>query len=51
MHTLRIWFCLIVIFSLISVSVSAADYWNEFRGPAANGHSPSEKLPVTWSEK
>jgi outer membrane protein assembly factor BamB len=32
-------------------SASPADYWNEFRGPTADGHSPSEELPLAWSEK
>ncbi|MBC8290649.1 MAG: PQQ-binding-like beta-propeller repeat protein, partial [Planctomycetes bacterium] len=27
------------------------EFWNEFRGPTADGHSPSDKLPLTWSEE
>ena len=33
-----------------SRSVSAGDYWNQFRGPMTNGHAPSSKLPLSWSE-
>ena len=28
----------------------AADEWPQFRGPQANGHADSTKLPLTWSE-
>ncbi len=28
----------------------AADEWPQFRGPQANGHADSAKLPLTWSE-
>src|SRR5687768_5276250 len=28
----------------------AGDYWPQFRGPAGNGISDSQGLPVSWSE-
>jgi len=33
-----------------SVSVAANNYWNQFRGAMENGYSPSDRLPVSWSE-
>ncbi|MDA1017112.1 MAG: PQQ-binding-like beta-propeller repeat protein [Planctomycetota bacterium] len=33
-----------------SASISAADFWNQFRGPTTDGHAPSDKLPLKWSE-
>ena len=35
---------------LLTSSLNANDYWNQFRGPTEDGHSPSERLPLTWSE-
>ncbi len=39
-----------VIFTLSSSPVLSADHWNQFRGPMTNGYSPSENLPLEWSE-
>ena len=30
--------------------IAAGDQWPEFRGPAGNGHSATEGIPLTWSE-
>lgn len=35
---------------LASVQTDGADYWNQFRGAKANGYSPSDRLPLEWSE-
>jgi len=42
--------------AVLAIAVSAignsqaADEWPQFRGPQANGHAGSTKLPLTWSE-
>ncbi len=40
---------LAIVVSAIGIS-HAADEWPQFRGPRANGHADSTKLPLTWSE-
>ncbi len=43
----------VVIFALLvgsSDSLTAADYWNQFRGSQTNGHAASKALPLKWSE-
>ncbi len=39
--------------SLFNTSFAAADepYWNQFRGPHADGTSKAIGLPLKWSEK
>lgn len=32
------------------VRADAGDCWNQFRGAIANGYSPSDRLPLEWSE-
>lgn len=34
----------------LSISVSAADSWPQFRGPAGDGHSTSKSLPLKFSD-
>ncbi|MDA0586570.1 MAG: PQQ-binding-like beta-propeller repeat protein [Planctomycetota bacterium] len=51
MHSLRHWLCLGFILLCLTHAVSGAEYWNEFRGPTADGHSPSKDIPLAWSEK
>lgn len=38
------------LFVVFTTQLSAADYWNQFRGPTEDGHSPSGRLPLNWSE-
>jgi outer membrane protein assembly factor BamB len=40
---------LLLTFSLGSVA-SAGDNWPEFRGPAMDGHSDAQELPLEWGE-
>ena len=40
----------LVFLALISQPSFGEEFWNEFRGPTADGHSPSDKLPLNWSE-
>ncbi len=39
----------LLLFTICHSTVAADDYWNQFRGPSDNGHSPA-KLPIEWSE-
>lgn len=42
---------LALILSLLTVATLQADQnWNQFRGPAGNGHVTAKNLPTTWSE-
>ena len=36
--------------SLAGTSSAAEPYWNQFRGPYANGTSKAEGVPVTFGE-
>lgn len=40
----------LAIFASAMNDSQAADEWPQFRGPQANGHADSTKLPLTWSE-
>lgn len=39
-----------VLVAAVSNPAAAADYWNQFRGAAANGYAPTDSLPLKWSE-
>ncbi|MHC4271612.1 MAG: PQQ-binding-like beta-propeller repeat protein, partial [Planctomycetota bacterium] len=41
---------IILITGLLTISVSGAENWPEFRGPNKDGHSKATELPLTWSE-
>jgi outer membrane protein assembly factor BamB len=41
---------LIVVLATITVTISAADQWPQFRGPAAGSVADDPALPDTWSE-
>ena len=49
MKTTLFLLCLVFL-ALISQPSFGEEFWNEFRGPTADGHSPSDKLPLNWSE-
>jgi len=34
----------------IASMTTAAEHWNQFRGPHTNGHASSKNLPIKWSE-
>lgn len=34
----------------LSLPLSAADSWTDFRGPSQDGHVDASELPLTWSE-
>ena len=47
---LRLW-CVIVLLASAPLWATAADHWNQFRGPYGNGHAPQgAKTPTTWRE-
>lgn len=43
--------CVAVLISTAVVSSAEEPYWNQFRGPHADGTSKATGLPVKWSEK
>ena len=48
---MRIFIRLISCLALFLIPAQAEDDWREFRGPNGTGHSNSQNLPATWSER
>ena len=40
----------VFVFIFTAGRVQSAEYWNQFRGARANGHTESTNLPLEWSE-
>ncbi|MCY2989147.1 MAG: PQQ-binding-like beta-propeller repeat protein [Planctomycetota bacterium] len=44
------WLLSILVAAAIAGPRSAADDWNQFRGPHGDGQTPAKSLPIDWSE-
>ncbi len=47
---MRVTLTLVAAWLLIAAPLSAAEHWNQFRGPHGNGQAGSASLPLQWSE-
>ena len=47
---MRLFVLIFIVVTLATADVQSADYWNQFRGNSTNGYSPSDNLPLEWSE-
>ena len=47
---MRVTLTLVAAWLLIAPGLSAAEHWNQFRGPRGDGQAGSASLPLQWSE-